>query len=90
MKRINWFFQDHTGKYVIGQSPNVPIYIMLGSAILQAILGASQVGMMIRTICIAALFLWSYLEIRYGESPFRRLLGVVGMTTFVMYAWMNA
>ena len=71
-------FQDNTGKYVVGQPPNVMVYVML-----VGVLGAKLTsGVWVSgfdLLFFGAAFCWSYLEIRFGESGIRRLFGGVLM-----------
>lgn len=69
-------FQDNTGKYVIGQPPNMMVYVMLvgilGSKLTSGVLASG-----FDLLFFGAAFCWSYLEIRFGESGIRRVFGVV-------------
>ena len=77
-KASKWLLQDNTGKYVVGQSPNVLIYIMAVGFVGQ-LLSKGVVNTFFDLLFFGAAFAWGYLEIRYGESNFRRILGGVIM-----------
>lgn len=66
--------QDNTGKYVVGQSPNTLIYIMAVGFVGQ-LLSKGVVNTFFDLLFFGAAFAWGYLEIRFGESLFRRILG---------------
>lgn len=80
-------FQDNTGKYVIGQPPNVPVYLILAGVIGQSLArGAWHDGFQL--LFYGAAFTWSYLEMRFGESGVRRVMGVLVMIGIVI-SWIN-
>ena len=80
MKRITkLLFQDNTGKYIVGQPPNVPVYLMLVGIIGSNLYAAGRAHTFFELIFFGAAFLWSYLEIRFGEAGVRRIMGVVVM-----------
>lgn len=84
MRLAKYFFQDKTGNYVVGQPPNIPIYIIIISFLISRLVNIQQVKDFSDFIFYAAIFLWSYLEILYGESLFRKVLGVVVMITLLI------
>jgi hypothetical protein len=66
---VRWtgFFRNPgTGRLVIAQWPNPPLWASLGATLLGWTL-----------VAFVALVVWSVLEIWKGESPFRRVLGAV-------------
>jgi hypothetical protein len=72
------FFKDKSGKVVIAQWPNLPLWFALFFFILEKfstgileIIGASGL--------FASLVVWSYMEITSGVNGFRRFFGVVVM-----------
>lgn len=74
-KLIKLLFLDETGKYVIGQPPNIPLYVM-GIALLGRLLTDGKFYVAFDLLFFGSAFLWSYLEIRYGSSLIRRIFGV--------------
>ena len=74
----NRLFRDNTGHYVFGQPPNTPIILavigLLGSHIFAQ---GSTLAQIFSLIGFGAIFLWAYLEIMYGESLFRKILGTL-------------
>lgn len=75
-----YLFQDNTNRYVIGQPPNIPVYIILLSYLGSQIVETGWVHELLSIVLFGAVFTWSYLEIVYGESLLRRALGIVVMT----------
>lgn len=69
------FFQDENGRYVVMQWPNGPAYLSMASAVLARISRGTGSHQLFEYTTFGAMFLWSYLEITQGESPFRRVLG---------------
>ena len=69
-------FQDNTGKYVVGQPPNIPIILIIIGILGQIVSPeGSLFAEFFALLAFGAVFLWSYLEVVYGESLFRRILG---------------
>lgn len=80
MKKLKkLLFQDNTGKYIVGQPPNLPVYIILVGIIGSLIVTTGKVHTFFDLLFFGAAFLWSYLEIRFGEAGIRRIMGVVVM-----------
>jgi hypothetical protein len=74
------FFQNENGRYVVAQWPNVPAYLAFGSLLLTRMSAGTDLYRLFERITFGTIFLWSYLEITQGESPFRRVLGAGVMT----------
>lgn len=72
-------FQDNTGKYVVAQPPNLPVYIMLVGILGSHMIASGKVYIFFDLIFFGAAFLWSYLEIRFGEAGIRRVMGAIIM-----------
>ena len=69
---MRWFFTDRTtGRYVIAQWPNVPLWVFLVATLAARLTGADW----LRWVATAALVVWALLELVRGQSPFRRVLG---------------
>lgn len=72
------FRNDETGRVVIVQAPNLPLWIYLvATAVRMALHPTGAVGKAVTLISTAALVWWSVVEIGWGSSLFRRLLGAV-------------
>ncbi|MFZ5656672.1 MAG: hypothetical protein ACOY37_06385 [Pseudomonadota bacterium] len=82
--KLRRFVSDRGGRVVIAQWPNLPAVAALALAGAAGLTG----GHARETLAFFAgafLVTWSYLEIRCGDSPFRRVLGAVVLAAFA--AW---
>ena len=77
---LNWWFRDRgTGKIVIAQFPNVPLWIFLGSVVVRAfVTGGSQADSAAAWVGAGALAWWALDEVIRGVNPWRRVLGISG------------
>ncbi len=69
------FFQDDNGEYVVAQWPNLPVYMIMASSLLSRLNIGSAAHRLFELTTFGSIFLWAYLEITQGNSPFRRVLG---------------
>lgn len=69
------FFQDDKGDYVIVQWPNLPVYMIMASSLLSRMNLGSDAHRLFQLTTFGSIFLWAFLEITQGDSPFRRVLG---------------
>ncbi|MCA9340639.1 MAG: hypothetical protein KDA17_07010, partial [Candidatus Saccharibacteria bacterium] len=72
-------FQDNSGKYIVMQPPNLPVYIMLVGIIGSRIVANGKAHTFFDLLFFGAAFLWAYLEIRFGEAGVRRIMGTIVM-----------
>lgn len=72
---VKRFFQNENGQYVVIQWPNGPAYLSMASAILSRLSRGTNAHRLFNYTTFGTIFLWSYLEITQGESPFRRTWG---------------
>jgi len=74
-----WMFRDRrTGKIVIVQLPNLPLFVFLvASAIRRFSHPKGRVGTITSYVIAASLLGWAAGEVVRGVNPFRRILGVV-------------
>ena len=80
MNRIKkLLFQDNSGKYIVMQPPNLPVYIMLVGIIGSRIVANGKAHTFFDLLFFGAAFLWAYLEIRFGEAGVRRIMGTIVM-----------
>ena len=71
---LRWFFTDRTtGRWVVAQWPNLPLWVWIGGTLLQ-----------LRWVALAGLVLWALLELWRGQSPFRRALGAAALLSQVV------
>jgi len=71
------FWKDKTGKVVIWQSPNLPLWAWIISTSLSKVLPHGQLNFAVSLISFGALFTWAWLELSRGVNYFRRCLGAV-------------
>lgn len=72
------FRNPTTGRVVLAQFPNVPLAVFLAATLVRWIFTpAGAIGTAVSVVGTAALAWWSVLEIGWGASLFRRILGAV-------------
>lgn len=81
-RAFDWFFRDRrTGAVVIGQWPNLPLWIFVAASILEWLLETTAPGLPVpvfaslRVVALLALAIWALDEIVRGVNPWRRCLG---------------
>ncbi len=74
------FFKDKHGKFVIAQSPNLPIMSWLIIVVLNFFIHSAILGW----LADAFLLVWAFLELYRGVNGFRRLLGLVVLVALIM------
>lgn len=80
-----FFRNPTTGRVVVVQMPNLPLWIFLGATVVRVVIQPKGLpGMIVSIIGTAALVVWAVLEIIRGESPFRRVLGTVVLLATVV------
>ena len=77
-------FKNKDGKLVLWQNPNLPLWGWIASSVLGAVFKHGNLHSSFQLLGKAALFAWAYLEIRSGESIFRRILGAVVMANILI------
>lgn len=82
-------FKDQDGKVIIWQNPNILLWVWLGCSVLGFIVKHGSAHRGLQHLGDAALFAWAYLEIRSGESLFRRILGVL-VIAFTIYGFFKS
>ncbi|QQS39256.1 hypothetical protein IPM62_01420 [Candidatus Woesebacteria bacterium] len=75
-KNLRGIFTNKKGEIIIGQWPNTPLILAIGSYLIKY-LPFSIAGQFSFWGVLISLTYWSYLEIFYGDNTFRRILGVV-------------
>ncbi len=69
-------FRDKSGKVVIGQRPNWPLYVWLFGVIGSKVIKNGSMHAAFKSVGFAAIIYWSLLEIFQGVNYFRRFLGL--------------
>jgi hypothetical protein len=69
---VRWWFTDRTtGRVVIAQFPNAPLWAWIVATVAHRLTGWE----LLRWLATGSLVLWALLELARGASPFRRVLG---------------
>lgn len=76
---VDWLFLDRaTGRLVVAQWPNLPLWLFLAGAVMSALIPLSGTpALLLRLATAAALLWWALWELLAGVNPFRRILGAV-------------
>lgn len=77
---IDWWFRDRTtGRIVVAQFPNLPLWIFAASAVVGALVSdGSRPDEISRWVGTGALAWWALDEVVRGVNPWRRVLGLGG------------
>lgn len=77
---VDWCFRDReTGRIVVAQAPNLPLWIFLATVVARWVLPAlGTARTVVGWIGLAALGWWALDETLRGVNPWRRALGVAG------------
>ena len=71
------FFRDKDGKVVVGQRPNVYIYVWIVSRVGEKLMHGATVQNILWWIGTLSLIIWAWLELSDGVNYFRRTLGLI-------------
>jgi hypothetical protein len=88
---IDWLLRDRrTGKLVIVQWPNLPLWIFIAAAVVKRVVHPhGNAGTAVAVISFVALMWWAVGEIISGVNPFRRILGAAVAVVTVVGLLMN-
>lgn len=83
---LDWFLRDpRTGRVVVAQLPNAPILLFVASVIGRWFVeDGSTLDVLLAWAGTITLGWWAIDEIARGLSPFRRVLGVLGVAVVVV------
>lgn len=76
-------FKDKDGHVVIWQFPNAPLWVWAVAWVLDVSFSKYAFHVVFGSISTAALLLWAGMEIVWGKSLFRRILGGVVLVGLV-------
>lgn len=84
MRLVDWAFRDRTsGRVVVGQWPNLPLWIFLIAQAIAWLASADErIAGWARAVSYCALAIWAADEVIRGVNPWRRCLGsavLIGM-----------
>ena len=83
---VRWWFEDRTtGKIVIAQLPNLPLWIFLAALAVQLLLHPTgRLGLAVEIVAAIGLTWWALDEIIRGVNPWRRFLGAAAIVAEVI------
>ena len=88
MRWLDWFFRDRrSGRIVVGQLPNLPLWLFGITAVVSMVAVGSSVGLWADMASRLFLIWWAGDELLRGVNPWRRCLGaavLVGMVVRLM------
>jgi hypothetical protein len=80
---VHWMFEDRkTGKIVLWQWPNIPLWTWIASAVIGRFVDGG-LGTAVHVVGSLALAVWAVMEIGWGVNPFRRIVGGVVLAALV-------
>ena len=84
---LRWCFEDRSsGKIVVMQWPNLPVWIFLAALAVQYVLHpAGALGTAVTVIAALSLAWWALDELVRGANPWRRFLGAAGLVYLVWH-----
>lgn len=85
---IDRLFRDRHGKVIIWQTPNVPLWGWVAFSILALIFKRGRPHTGFHILSESAVFTWAYLEIKSGQSLFRRILGALVLADLIVSFFM--
>lgn len=84
MHKFTQIFKDKKGKWAIAAFPNGPLLTWILLMIIGMFVDDVELKKSIELLGSVALFIWAYLEVAYGASTFRRLLGLTIFTGLLL------
>ncbi|MDB5168883.1 MAG: hypothetical protein JWO41_239 [Candidatus Saccharibacteria bacterium] len=72
---VDKFFKNRSGKIVIMQIPNPPLWLWIICEILSRVFKHGKTHSGLVALGTASLLAWAYMELTSGGSLFRRILG---------------
>jgi hypothetical protein len=83
---VDKIFRDSNGRLAIAQFPNLPLWGWIVFSLLTVVFKHGKAHTGFRLLAQSTLFIWAYLELRSGDSLFRKALGaLVFVSVFVSY-----
>lgn len=79
-----WLFCDSKGRLVLFEFPNVPLLLAIATWISLQILHGNTIHFWLEIVFNLALVVWAILEIFWGNSNFRKLLGSLVLAYIVI------
>lgn len=76
--------KDKQGKIVVWQFPNIPLIGWIVFSLLALFTKQGKLHDALHELAQATLFVWAYLELKMGDSTFRRILGGVVLLSIII------
>jgi hypothetical protein len=70
--------------YVVGQSPNPPLWVAFGALVVAVLSGGGTVHDAARAVFFVAFTIWAYEEAVRGVNGFRKALGAAALLLVVV------
>jgi hypothetical protein len=74
---VNWLFANKSGRIVIIQIPNVALWVAIVAWVGMRFVSIARWHLALEILFNGALIVWAIMEIGWGASRFRRMLGAV-------------
>ncbi|WP_375462261.1 hypothetical protein [uncultured Enterovirga sp.] len=77
VRLLDWFFRDsRTGRIVIGQFPNAPLWVFVAAAAVEWLVQPAGVAAtLVHIVKVGGLLVWAGDEVLRGVNTWRRCLG---------------
>ncbi len=85
---VEKIFRDKDGKVVIWQWPNIPLWSWILFSVLAMVIKRGKPHTGFHLLAESSIFTWAYLELRHGESLFRRILGGLVLADMIVSFFM--
>ncbi len=82
-KEVEKVCKDKNGKWTLFQFPNFPLLVWLGCVVISRLINDNGLSENISALGTIFLAIWAYLEITYGDSIFRKILGSIVLIAIV-------
>lgn len=85
---VDTLFKDKNGKIVVAQFPNIPLASWIFFSLIELPIKHGKAHTGLHELAQASLFVWAYLELKMGDSLFRRILGGVVLLSIALSFFM--
>jgi hypothetical protein len=77
-------FKDRNGKFIIYQKPNLPLIAWFFCYALANLVNNNNLSLKLTELATLFIALWAYLELNYGVTLFRKIIGVIVFSIVVI------
>ena len=75
LRFFDWLFRDNQGRIVVIEIPNIPLLVAVVAWILSHVITNQTSHTFLEIVFNGSLAVWAILEIGWGSTKFRQLLG---------------